>query len=146
MDHGLEALVGFVGAPGDAFEFLEFAEEVFDQMTPFVHLGVDLERRGAARMLLNHDLGAALVELGDDVVAVKGLVGDQCGELDPRDERWDANRIKALSRQQHKADEVAQRVGEGQDFGRHAAFGAANGLALGPPHMACLRSRPVISA
>ncbi len=32
MDHGLEALVGFVGAHGDAFEFLEFTEEVLDQM------------------------------------------------------------------------------------------------------------------
>ena len=46
MDHGLEALVGFVGAHGDAFEF---TEEVLDEMTPFVHLGVDLERDGAAR-------------------------------------------------------------------------------------------------
>ena len=57
MDHGLEALVGFVGAHGDAFEFLEFAEEVLDQITPFVHLGVDWERHGAARVLRNHDLG-----------------------------------------------------------------------------------------
>ena len=57
MDHGLEALVGFVGAHGDTFEFLEFTEEVLDQMTPFVHLGVDLERDGAPRVLRNHDLG-----------------------------------------------------------------------------------------
>ena len=57
MDHGLEALVGFVGAHGDAFEFLEFTEEVLDEMTPFVHLGVDLERDGAPRVLRNHDLG-----------------------------------------------------------------------------------------
>ena len=49
MDHGLEALVGFVGAHGDAFEFLEFTEEVLDEMTPFVHLGVDWERHAAAR-------------------------------------------------------------------------------------------------
>src|SRR6201997_3163722 len=88
-------------------------------------------------MLSNHDLGTALVELSDDVVAVKGRVGDQRGELDPRDERWDANGIEALSRQQHKADEVAQCVGEGQDFGRHAAFGAADGLSLGPPFAPC---------
>jgi hypothetical protein len=60
MDHGLEALVGFVGAHGDAFEFLEFTEEVLDQMTPFVHLGVDWERDGAARVLRNHDLGTVL--------------------------------------------------------------------------------------
>ena len=53
----MEALVGFVGAHGDAFEFFEFTEEVLDEMTPFVHLGVDLERDGAPRVLRNHDLG-----------------------------------------------------------------------------------------
>ena len=83
MDHGCEALIGLVGAHGDAFELLELAEEVLDQMAPFVHLVVDLERRGAARMLGDHDLGAALVEIGDDVVAVERLVGDQRAELDP---------------------------------------------------------------
>ena len=44
MDHGGEALIGFVGAHGDTFELLELAEEVLDQMTPFVHLVVDGER------------------------------------------------------------------------------------------------------
>jgi len=34
MDDGCETLVGFFGAHGDAFELLEFAEEVLDQMTP----------------------------------------------------------------------------------------------------------------
>jgi len=45
-------------------------------MTPFIHLGVDLERDGAARMLRDDDLGAAIVEIGNDVVAVEGLVGN----------------------------------------------------------------------
>ena len=72
MDHRLEALVGFVGAHGDTLELLELAEEILDQVTPFVHLGVDLERGGAARMLRDHDCGAALVEVGDDLVAVEG--------------------------------------------------------------------------
>src|SRR5260370_1777165 len=137
MDHGLEALVGFVGAHGDTFEFLEFTEEVLDEMTPFVHLGVDLERDGAPRVLRNHDLGTALIEIGDDVVAVEGLVGDQCAEFDPRDERRDADGIEALSRQQDESDEVAQGIGEGEDFGRHAALGFADGLALSPPFAPC---------
>ena len=47
MDDGGEALVGFVGAHGDALELLEFAEEVLDQVTPFVDLGV--ERQGRLR-------------------------------------------------------------------------------------------------
>src|SRR5216683_21757 len=137
MDHGLEALVGFVGAQGDALELLELAEEVLDQMTPFVHVGVDLERGGAARMLRDHNLGAALVEVGDDVVAVEGLVSDQGTELDALDQRRDSHRVVALSRQQHESDEVAQGIGEGQDFGRHAALGFADGLALSPPFAPC---------
>src|SRR5713101_3506659 len=137
MDHGLEALVGFVGAHGDALELLELAEEVLDQMTPFIHLGIDLERGGAARMLRDHDLTAAFVEVGDDIVAVEGLVGDQRAELDALDERRDPHRVVALSRQQDESDEIAERIGEGQDLGRHAALGLAYGLALSPPFAPC---------
>ena len=91
MDHGLEALIGFVGTHGDTLELLELAEEVLDQMTPFVHLGIDLERGGAARMQRDHDLSAALVEVGDDVVAVESLVGDQRAERDALDQRRDSH-------------------------------------------------------
>jgi hypothetical protein len=43
-----EALVGFVCAHGDAFEFLELAEEVLDQVSPLIELGVDTVRRPAS--------------------------------------------------------------------------------------------------
>jgi hypothetical protein len=46
-------------------------------MTPFVHLQVDGERKGAARMLGYDDLGAACVEISDDCVAVERLISDQ---------------------------------------------------------------------
>src|ERR1700756_3114890 len=137
MDHGFEALVGFVGTHRDAFEFLELAEEVFDEMAPLVHLGVDLQRHSAAWMLRNHDLGATLVEGGDDVVAVEGLVGDQRAKVEAVDERRNADGIETLSRQQDEADQIAERVGEGQDLGRHASFGAADGLAVSPPFAPC---------
>jgi len=137
MDHSLEALIGLVGAHGNTLELLELAEEVLDQMAPFVHFGVDLERGGTARMLRDHDLGAALVEVGNDLVAVKGRVGDQGAELKAIDQRRDPDSVEALSGQQHKADEIAESVGEGQDFCRHAAFGAANGLARSPPFAPC---------
>src|SRR5271166_5822990 len=81
MDHGCEAVIGFVGAQGDAFELLELAEDVLDQMPPFVHFAVDRERRNAARMLRDDDLGAARVEIGDDGVAIERLVGDQRAEF-----------------------------------------------------------------
>ena len=34
MNHGLEARIGFAGSHGDAFELLEFAEEVLYQVPP----------------------------------------------------------------------------------------------------------------
>jgi hypothetical protein len=51
MDHGGEALISLLGAERDVFEFLELAEEVFDQVTPFVHLRINREGRDSARML-----------------------------------------------------------------------------------------------
>lgn len=133
MDHGCEAVIGLVSAERDALEFLELAEEVFDQMPPFVHFLVDGERFRAARMPGDDGLGAARVEIGDDGVAVERLVGDQRLEGQPFDERRSADRVEALSGQQHETHEIAERIGERQDFGGHAAFRAADGLAFSPP-------------
>jgi hypothetical protein len=59
MDDGVEAEVGFVGAQGDALELRELAEEVLDQMTPFVHLGIEGKRFGSSLMELWLNLGDA---------------------------------------------------------------------------------------
>ena len=129
MDSGLEAFVGFVAAHGDTFEFLELAEEVLDQMTPLVHLGVDRERLASTRVLGDHDLGAACIEIGDDGVAVEGRVGDEGAEVARLQQRFDPDRVVALPGQQNKPDESAERVGQSEDFGGYAAFGTTNGLA-----------------
>src|SRR5690554_1916967 len=76
--------------------------------------------------------GAALVEVGDDGVAVERLVGDQRAKRDAVDERRPADRIEAMAGQQDEAHEIAERIGERRDLGRHAALGAADGLALSP--------------
>jgi hypothetical protein len=65
MDHGGETLVGLVGAHGDAFELLDLAEEVFDEIPPFAKLLVDDEELCTARLLGDDNLGAARVEFGD---------------------------------------------------------------------------------
>ena len=75
MDDCGEALIGFVAAHRDAFEFLQFAKEILDQMPPFIHLLIYFEGLGTARMLRDDDLGTAFVEVGDDGIAVEGLVG-----------------------------------------------------------------------
>ena len=36
MDHRLKARIGLVASHGDAFELLQLAKEVLDQMAPFV--------------------------------------------------------------------------------------------------------------
>ena len=133
MDHGLEALVGFVGAHGDAFEFLELAEEILDQVPPLVEFGIERQRHRTSWMLRDDDLGAALVEVGNNGVAVEGLVSDQAAEGDAVDQGRDADRIETMAGQQDEADEIAERVGQRQDFGCHAAFGAADRLVLCPP-------------
>ena len=92
MDDGGEALIGLVGAHGDAFEFLELAEEVFDQVPPLVEFGIERKRSRTSRMLRDDDLGAALVQRGNDGIAVEGLVGDQSAEGDSVDQRSDADR------------------------------------------------------
>ena len=97
MDHRGEALVGFVATHGDAFEFFEFAEEILDEMSPFVDFGVDGERLCAPWVLGDHDFCAPLVQLGDDRVGIESLVSQQATELDAFDKRRDPHRIKALA-------------------------------------------------
>src|SRR3982750_2794498 len=88
-------------------------------------------------MLGDHDLGAALVQVRDALVAVERCVADQRPKGEPVDERRHAHRVEPLPRQKHKAHEVAERVGERHDLGGQAAFGAADGLARSPPFAPC---------
>ena len=43
-------------------------------------------------MLRDDDPRAAFIEIGDDMVAVEGLVGDEGAELDAVDNRGDADK------------------------------------------------------
>ena len=133
MDGGAEAGVGFVGAHSDTFELLQLAEEVLDQVTPFVHVSVDRPLLGSALMLRDDDLGAPFVKIGDDGVAVESCVGDQRAEAQPVDQRRHADSVEPVAGQQDKAYEIPEGVGEREDLGRQTAFGSADGLALSPP-------------
>lgn len=87
VDHRFEAAIGFARAHGDTLELFELAEEVLDEMPPFIDLCVDLAWHGSAGMLRNNDLGAALIEVSDDGIAIKGLVGKQRTEPNAIDKR-----------------------------------------------------------
>src|SRR3954452_24329453 len=88
-------------------------------------------------MLGNHDLGPALVQVRDDIVAVERRIADQRPKGEPVDERRPAHRVEPLPRQKHKAHEIAERVGERHDLGGQAALGPADGLARSPPFAPC---------
>ena len=137
MDHGGEAVVGLVASHGDALELFEFAKEVLDEVSPLVNFGVDLQGLQTLRHLGDDDLGASFVQLGNDRVAVEGLVGDETAELHVSDQRRDADCIVALAGQKGEPDQIAECVCEGQDLGGQAAFGFAYGLALSPPFAPC---------
>ena len=61
-------------------------------------------------MLRYDDFGAALIEVGDDRVAVTSLVGEQGAQLDPREEWCDTDSVEALPRQENEAHELAKRI------------------------------------
>ena len=63
----------------------------------------------------------------------ESFIGDQSAELDSLDQGFDSHGVEAMARQQFKAHQIAQGIGESQDFRRHSAFGLAYGLALSPP-------------
>ena len=141
VDHGGETLVGFVAAQGDAFELFDLAEEVLDQMAPFVDFRVDVERAFASGTLGDDDFGAAFVQVCDNPIRIKCFVGNEAAELDILDQRRDADCVVALPRQQDEADQIAEGVRERQNLARQAAlglaYGLAYGLALSPPFAPC---------
>jgi len=88
-------------------------------------------------VLRDDDLRAALIEIGDDVVAVESLAGEQRPGPDALDQRCDVDTVEAVAGHQVETHEIAQGVGERQNLGRHAIFGTADGLALSLPFAPC---------
>ena len=114
---------------------LSLRKEVLDQVAGFVKFQVDLQGFQALGALRDADQGPACVHVLDDPIAVEGLVrcplmvcwqtmrgGQQGVEFQTLDQRGHADRVVAISRHQHKPHEIAQGVGQGQDFGRPAAL------------------------
>ena len=102
-------------------------------MPPFVDLAVDRKRGPAVWSLGDDNLGASFVKFVDDPVRIERLVGNKALELDILDQRRNTDGIVAVSRQQDEADQIAEGIGQRQDFRSQAAFGVADGLALSPP-------------
>ncbi len=119
MDHGFEALIRFAGAHGNALELFEFTEEVFDEMAPLVHFGVNIDWVCPARMLGYDDLGAPGVQIVDYPIGVKGLVCKERAELQALNQRGYPNGVEAMARKQDETHQTAKGIGQSEDFRRH---------------------------
>ena len=126
MDHRREARVGFVVAGGDAAEFLDFAEEVLDQMAPLVHLEVTGDCGDPIGFGRDHGGRTPIVQISADHVAVESLVRQKCGEVEIRQKRGDTGAVVSLARQQNKPHEIAQRIDQRDD--RQATARTPDGL------------------
>ena len=137
VDHRLETAVCLVGSHCYALEFLQPAEEVLDQVAPFVNVLVDVERFGAPLMLRDDDLRLALVHIFDDPVGIKSLVSDQAPEFEVLDQGRDADGVEAMAGEQNEPHQIPKRVGQREDFGGPAALRLADRLIFGPPFAPC---------
>ena len=62
--------------------------------------------------------GAAAVEFGAQPIVVEGFVGEQGADGDAGDQRFDADAVVSLTRQQGEARQIAERIDKRDDFGR----------------------------
>jgi hypothetical protein len=76
VDHGGEALTGFVAAHGNAFELFDLADEVLDQMAPFIDFRIDVERAFTPWTLGNDDFRSTFVHVRDNPIRIKSFAGD----------------------------------------------------------------------
>jgi hypothetical protein len=133
VDGGGEARIGFIVTGSDAPKLLEPLKAVLDEMPPFVHLKIVWD--GSFPISLGGDDGdcTAFVQCGAQTVVVKGFVGNERGEIDILDQRLGTDAVVALTRQEHKASKISQRIGERYNFGRQPAARMANRLIESPP-------------
>jgi hypothetical protein len=94
------------------------AEEIFDQVSPPVHGKVTRNGCRAIGFGGDHREDPPLVEFHAQPVVVEGLVADQGPDSDAFEQWLDADAVVALTRQEQKAREIAQRIDQSDDFGR----------------------------
>ena len=102
-------------------------------MAPFVHLEVAIDRVLSIRFGWNDGDGAPAVELGAEPIVVEGFVGEQGADGDAGDQRFDAEAVVSLTRQQGEARQIAERIDKRDDFGCQTTARSPDGLILSPP-------------
>ena len=102
-------------------------------MAPAIDHVIDCEWGKPLWPLRNDDASTAFIKFVIEPVAIEGLVGEQVLKVDAVDQWRHADRIIAIAGQENKADKIAERIGQREDFGRPTAFRFADSLILSPP-------------
>ena len=118
IEIGPEAVIGFVVAGCDTSKFLDFGEIVFDEMTPFVHFGVDLDKLFPVLSRWDDRERSARIELKPEPIGIECFVREQRVKRHAIDQRSDTHDVVALARHQDKAHQVAECIDQRHDFGR----------------------------
>ena len=132
-DRGFIAEIGFVVSRVHGTEFFDFAEVILDEVTPSIFDGIMGNGRFSIGLRRNDSLRSTAARLVADRVIVEGLVAQQRLEGQAVKEFRYPDAVVALSRQQHEAHQVAQRIDQRQNLRGQAAFRPADGLMASPP-------------
>src|ERR1700736_2435740 len=77
IEESSKTSIGLFVACCDASEWLKMAEEVLDQMAPFVHFVIMRDAPGAVGLGRDARCGPAFIEVGTQPVVVEGFVADE---------------------------------------------------------------------
>ena len=133
VDHGGEGFVGLLVARGNASKGFYAAEEVFDEMPPLVFFSVMLGISAGPLAERNDGLHVVGAQSFAQPAGIKSLIADQGQAMDAGHESVKADDVVPLARQEHEADQIAERIYDHRDLRRQAAARFADGLILSPP-------------
>ena len=91
-------------------------------MAPFVDFLVNVQRFCTLGALRYNDLSAALIHLFYQPVVIKGFISQKCLKSNAFDQWLHTNWIMALASQKLKSHQIAQSIGQSEDFGCPTAF------------------------
>ena len=106
-------------------------------MPLFVEFRIDVQRFLPVWSLRDTDQRSTFIQIIDNPIAIEGFISEQPAEVDPINQRCDADGIVSVAGQQFEAYQIAQSIRQSQYFGGQSAFRLAYGLALSPPFAPC---------
>ena len=132
-DEGLETQVRLAGTHGYPSVFFKFAKVVFDQVPPFVGFLVELRWKLPVGFRRYDCCYAAIFQIISQPIRVKSPISQQMPGGKVADQRIGLAQILGLSGQQAEINEIAECIGQCQNFRRYASTRAPNGLEKRPP-------------